>query len=119
MAGFQLDQPVDAFAGGVGDAGVDERLDLWPPCLDGLGETVQLGNVGVAAPSVEGPETVGDLVPRRGGSGQGQQCAEFFLRDPGGQDLFPCRPQVDRRSAQSVEVGLELVEHRRDAAEAD
>jgi len=28
VAGFELDQPVDALAGGVGDAGEDERLIL-------------------------------------------------------------------------------------------
>jgi hypothetical protein len=55
VAGLQFDQPVDAFAGGVGDAGVDERLDLGPPCLDSPGEAVQFGDVGVGAPVVESP----------------------------------------------------------------
>jgi hypothetical protein len=88
VAGLQLDQPVVALAGDVGDAGEDERLDLRPPCFDGCGKAVQFGDVGVGAPSVEDPEAMGDLVARRGGAGQGQQRAELFLRDPGGEDLF-------------------------------
>jgi hypothetical protein len=46
----KFDRPVDALAGGVGDVGVDEWLDLRPPCLDGPGESVQFGDVGVGAP---------------------------------------------------------------------
>ena len=55
VAGLELDQPVDALAGGVGDAGEDEGLDLWPPCLDSRGEAVWFGGVGVGAPLVESP----------------------------------------------------------------
>jgi hypothetical protein len=46
---------VDSFAGGVGDAGVDEGFDLWPPCVDSRGEAVWFGGVGVGALLVEGP----------------------------------------------------------------
>jgi hypothetical protein len=38
---------------------------------------------------------VGNLVPGRAGAGQREQCAEFFFRDPSGQDLFACFAQVD------------------------
>lgn len=33
VAGFELDDPVGALAGGVGDAGVEKGEDLRPPLL--------------------------------------------------------------------------------------
>src|SRR5262245_40279704 len=39
-----------AFAFGVGDAGVDELLDVGPPLVDGGGQPFDLGGVGVGAP---------------------------------------------------------------------
>jgi hypothetical protein len=72
VAGFEFDHLVDALAGGVGDTGVQECLDLGPPRLDGGSEAVQFGDAGVGAPLVERPQPRRDLVARRAGAGQGE-----------------------------------------------
>ena len=56
---YLLDEPVDAFGTGVGDAGIDEGFDGGPPGFNGGGEGTQLVNVGGGAPVVEGAAPVG------------------------------------------------------------
>jgi hypothetical protein len=43
VAGDGFDDPVGAFGAGVGDAGVQEREDLWPPDFDGGREAGEFG----------------------------------------------------------------------------
>jgi hypothetical protein len=57
---------------------------------------VQLVDAGVGAPGVERVEALADLVTVRAGAGQGEQVAQLFFGDPGGQDLRG-RVGVDQR----------------------
>ena len=56
-----FDQAVVALGAGVGQPGVQERQDRWPPRLDRAREPGNLGNVGVSTPSVEAVESAADL----------------------------------------------------------
>jgi len=49
VAGFEFDEAVVAFAGGVGDAGVEVVFDAFPPVFDGVGEGDEFGLAGVEA----------------------------------------------------------------------
>jgi hypothetical protein len=72
VAGYELDEAVVAFGGGVGDAGGQVGLDAVPPLLDGLGEGDEFGQVGVVGDV--GEEAVaggGDRGAVGGGCGYG------------------------------------------------
>jgi hypothetical protein len=64
-----FDHPVGSFGAGVGDAGVQEGEDLWPPGLHGGREAFQLGQVGVGAALVEAVQQVADGLAVRVGAG--------------------------------------------------
>ena len=89
-------RPVDTLAGGVADAGEDERLDLRPPGLDGPGRAVQLGDAGVGTTS-RTPTGAGSV-----STSQRQQSAEFLLGEPSGLDRLPGPTQVDQAIHRSV-----------------
>jgi hypothetical protein len=94
-AGGVLDQVVGAFGAGVGEVEFEEAEDLGPPGLNGLGEGDQFADVVVAgAPGVEAGQPVGDVGADAAAGRAGQQGAEFFLADPGGEQL-PGRFGVD------------------------
>jgi hypothetical protein len=62
VAGFEFGEPVEAFGGGVGDAGEHGGDDLVFPAGDGAGEGLEFGDVLVGgAPVAEGKEPVADL----------------------------------------------------------
>ena len=93
VAGFEFGEAVEAFGGGVGDAGDDGGDDLVFPACDGVREGLEFGDALVLrAPVVEGKEPVADLPFAGGAAGDAgaelQGVAEFFLRDPGEGDLL-------------------------------
>src|SRR5204862_5707793 len=61
--------------------------DLRPPGLDGLGQGGDFGDVRAGAPVVEPEQLAGNIGVDGPGAGQGEQAAQFFLGDPGGEQL--------------------------------
>ncbi|MGW0949121.1 hypothetical protein ACWD4O_42145 [Streptomyces sp. NPDC002623] len=62
---------------------MQERNDLWPPCLDGCGQALQFGKVGVGASAAEPVQQIADLFPVRaglGGSGRVRAVADRSRR---------------------------------------
>jgi hypothetical protein len=82
-----FDEAVVALGTGVGDSGVDERVDLGPPLVDGCGQGEQFGDLGVAAPGQEPVQPMPGEVWVAADAHGGQQGAQFFFGDPRGQDL--------------------------------
>src|ERR1700687_6264641 len=82
-----FDQSVVALGAGVGDAGLDERVDLGPPVVDRGGEGEQFGDLGVDAPGEESVQSMPGQVGVAAKTDGCQQGPQFFFSDPGGQDL--------------------------------
>ena len=100
VAGLEFGEAVEAFGGGVGDAGGHGGDDLVFPACDGAGEGPEFGDVLVLrAPVVEGEEPVADLPFAGGAAGDAgaelQGAAEFLLRDPGDGQLLAGRGGVE------------------------
>lgn len=72
VVAVELDDPVVALADGVGDRGVEERLDARLPDADRGGEAFELEDAGVDAPVVEPGEPVGDYGAVGTGAGQSE-----------------------------------------------
>src|SRR6266700_7924035 len=88
VAGLEFGEAVEAFGGGVGDAGGHGGDDLVFPACDGASEGLQFGDVLVlGAPVVEGEQPAADLPLAGGAAGDAgaepEGVAEFLLRDPG------------------------------------
>ena len=83
-----LDHPVVTFGPGVGDAELQERLNLWPPLQNRGGQAGRLGHVRGDAGGLEPGPAVRRLVPALTGRSVGlQELAEQFLDGPRRADL--------------------------------
>jgi hypothetical protein len=82
-----FDEAVVALGTGVGDSGLDERVDLGPPLVDGCGQGEQFGDLGVAAPGQKPVQPMPSEVWVAADAHGGQRGAQFFFGDPRGQDL--------------------------------
>jgi hypothetical protein len=82
-----FDEPVVEIGAGVGGAGLDERVDLGPPGVDGSSEGEQFGDLRVDARGAEPVQPMPSEVRVAVDAHCGQRGAQFFLGDPRRQDL--------------------------------
>jgi len=82
-----FDDPVVAFAAGVGQAGVDGGDDRLLPGVDGGGQGVDLGDLAGGGEGVERVQRGADLVAQPAAVLAGQHLAQKFFGDPRGDEI--------------------------------